>query len=75
MRVIPCTLAKTEWGPSSEEMRNAQRYEFEKQVIHLENADVDSEEENFEEEKDIEDAEFVNELEMSALSDEFLREL
>jgi len=75
VRVIPCTLAKTEWGPSSEEMRKAQRYEFEKQVIHLENADVDSEEENFEEEKDIEDAEFVNELEMSALSDEFLREL
>ena len=31
---IPCNMLKEEWGPSTEKMRQAYKYEFQRQVIH-----------------------------------------
>jgi len=79
VRGIPCAMSRKDWGPSVEEMGKAHRYEFEKQVI---NADSDSEEGelandeiDLNEEESIEDAEFLDNLEMSALIDEFRGQL
>ena len=79
LRGIPCAMSKKDWGPPVEEMVKAHKYEFEKQVIYA--RDSDSEEELTDEDIDlnddenIEDAEFLDNLEMSALIDEFRGQL
>ncbi len=70
-------MSKKEWGPSLEEMKKAYRYKFEKQVIQQSDLNSDSEEESIDwnSEESIEDAEFLDNLEMSALIDEFRSQL
>ena len=70
---IPCTMSKNNWGPSLEEMKKAYKYEFEKQVMQHSDSDSDLEDENIDlnEEENIEDAEFIDNLEMSAFLDQF----
>ena len=62
-----------EQGPSWEQLHKSRGYEFQKQVLlKLDTSDneMDSDEVE-EEEENIEDAEFVDSLEISALVDEF----
>jgi len=79
MRGIPCAMSKKDWGPSVEEMVKAHKYEYQKQVIYA--GDTDSEEEltdediDLNEDENIEDAEFLDNVEMSALIDEFRGQL
>ena len=80
VRGIPCAMSRKDWGPSVEEMGKAHRYEFEKQVINA--TDSDSEEDelandevDLNEEESMENAEFLDSLEMSALIDEFRGQL
>jgi len=77
VRGISCDMSKKEWGPSLEEMKKAYRYKFEKQVIQQSDFNSDSEEESIDwnSEESIEDAEFLDNLEMSALIDEFRSQL
>ena len=77
---IPCAMSRTDWRLSVEEIGKTHRYEFEKQVIDP--ADSDSEEVeqanekiNWNEEQSLEDAEFLDNLEISALIDEFRGQL
>jgi hypothetical protein len=76
IRGIPCDMSRTDWGPSGEEMGKAHRYEFEKQVIDPADSDSEEEEQADEEidwnkKQSLEDAEFLDNLEISALIDEF----
>ena len=73
VRGIPCTMSRNNWGPSLEEMKKAYKYEFEKQVMQHGDSDSDLEDENIDlnEEENIEDAEFIDNLEMSAFLDQF----
>jgi len=61
-------------------MGKAHRYEFEKQVIDAADSDSDSEDQaneeiDWNEEQSLEDAEFLDNLEISALIDEFRGQL
>jgi len=71
IRGIPCTMSKKDWGPSLDEMEKTHKYEFEKQVIQQEDSDLEEENIDLDEEENIEDAEFIDNLEMSAFIDEF----
>ena len=77
MRGIPCDMSKEEWGPLLEEMKKTYRYEFEKQVIQKSDFDSEEEEEciEWDDENSLEDAEFLDNLEMTALVDEFRNHL
>jgi len=77
---IPCAMSRTDWRLSVEEMGKTHRYEFEKQVIDPADSDSDSEEQaneeiDWNEEQSLEDAEFLDNLEISVLIDEFQGQL
>jgi hypothetical protein len=70
---INCKMAE-EWGPSWEQLHETRRYEFQEQVLLKSNTSddgMDSDVVEEEEEENIEDAEFLDSLEISALVDEF----
>jgi hypothetical protein len=71
VRGIPCTMSKNNWGPSLGEMKKAYKYEFQKQVVQHSDSDTDLEDENsdLDDKESIEDAEFIDNLEMSAFFD------
>ena len=75
IRGIPCTMSKKDWGPSLDEMEKTHKYEFEKQVIQQEDSDLEEENIDLDEEENIEDAEFIDNLEMSAFIDDFRGQL
>jgi len=70
---INCKMTE-EWGPSWEQLNETRRYEFQEQVLLKSNTsddELNSDEVEEEEEENMEDAEFLDSLEISALVDEF----
>ena len=70
---INCKMTE-EWGPSWEQLHETRGYEFQEQVLlKLDTSDdeMDGDEVEEEEEENMEDAEFVDSLEISALVDQF----
>jgi uncharacterized protein YecA (UPF0149 family) len=63
-----------EWGPSWEQLHETRAYEFQEQMLlksDTSDGELDSDEMEEEEEENMEDAEFLDSLEMSALVDGF----